>query len=176
MKCILYIFLLAIQIQQPLIIFDFNTTENTNLWRIVNDDVMGGKSTSMMSLINKTGVFQGEVSLENNGGFAMTQLDCKLIGVNNFQKLVIDIKGDGRTYQFRIKENRYSRYSYVQNFKTSGKEETIVFYLKDFAPQFRGVKLGMANFEKDVIEQVAILIGDKKNEKFELQINKITLK
>ena len=175
MKTIICAILFMNQIQQPLTIFNFNSAENTSSWRIVNDDVMGGKSKSMISKIDSKGVFKGDVSLENNGGFAMTQFDCKLNDVKEFEKITIHLKGDGKTYQFRIKDNRYSRYSYVQSFKTTGKEETIELFLKDFVPQFRGVKLDMSNFDKNAIEQVAILIGDKKNEKFELQLNKITI-
>ena len=176
MKSVIYIFLFMSQLQQPQTIFDFNSAKNINSWRIVNDDVMGGKSSSKISLINKKGVFKGEVSLENNGGFAMTQLDSKINNVKDYKKIVLKIKGDGKKYQFRIKEKRFNMYSYTQNFKTSGKEEEIVLYLKDFKPQFRGRKLDMPNFGKDIIEQVAILIGDGKNEKFEIQINTITLK
>jgi hypothetical protein len=106
----------------------------------------------------------------------MTQFDCKVSNVKGFEKIVLHIKGDGKVYQFRIKENQYNIYSYVQSFKTTGKEETIELYLKDFAPQFRGLKLKMPNFEKNTIEQVALLVGNKKNEKFKLQLNTITLK
>ncbi len=176
MKGLIYTLLFMSQLQQPQTIFDFNSAQNINSWRIVNDDVMGGRSSSMLSLINKKGVFKGKVSLENNGGFAMTQLDSKINNIKNYKKIVLKIKGDGKTYQFRIKEKRFNMYSYTQNFKTSGKEEEIVLYLKDFKPQFRGRKLDMPNFGKDIIEQVAILIGDGKNEEFEIQINTITLK
>jgi hypothetical protein len=164
------------QIQQSHTIFNFNTAKNTNLWRIVNDDVMGGKSKSKVYLKENKGFFEGQVSLDNNGGFAMTQFDCKVNDVKDFEKIVLNIKGDDKVYQFRIKENRYNIYSYVQSFKTTGKEETIELYLKDFVPQFRGLKLDMPDFEKNIIEQVAILIGNKKDQKFKLQLNKITLK
>ncbi len=176
MKSILYTFLFMSQVQQPYLVFNFNTAENINSWRIVNDDVMGGKSKSKMSLKDNMGVFEGEVSLENNGGFAMTQFDCKVSNVKGFEKIVLDIKGDGKVYQFRIKENQYNIYSYVQSFKTTGKDEIIELYLKDFVPQFRGVKLNSPNFDKNTIEQVSLLIGDKRNEKFRIQLNKITLK
>lgn len=175
MKSLLFTFLFFSILQQQLVIFDFNSAQNSNSWRIVNDDVMGGKSTSKISIIDNKGVFQGEVSLENNGGFAMTQYNCELSDVKKFQKIVIHLKGDGKTYQFRIKENRYSRYSYVQNFKTSGKEEVIELSLKDFKPQFRGMKLNMSKFNKNRIEQIALLIGDKKDEKFKIELTKISL-
>ena len=51
-------------------LFDFSTATNAPAWQVVNDDVMGGVSTSRFSVTNGVAVFRGEVSLENNGGFA----------------------------------------------------------------------------------------------------------
>ena len=40
-------------------------------WWVINDTVMGGRSSSSWQLSeHDIGVFQGSVSLENNGGFA----------------------------------------------------------------------------------------------------------
>jgi hypothetical protein len=43
-------------------------------------------------------------------------------------------------------------------------------------PAFRGRKLNIGNFNADTIEQLAFLIGNKKNEKFQLLIKGIYLK
>ena len=44
-------------------------------WGIVNDDVMGGISKSTLSLSNENNlVFNGYLSLENNGGFASSRM------------------------------------------------------------------------------------------------------
>ena len=48
-----------------------NTNQNIGVkgWSIVNDDVMGGISTSLISLNEeKNLIFKGYLSLENNGG------------------------------------------------------------------------------------------------------------
>ena len=53
------------------ILFDFPTATNYPTWQIVNDDVMGGLSTSRFQILTNGGaVFTGVVSLETNGGFA----------------------------------------------------------------------------------------------------------
>tara|TARA_B110000196_G_scaffold262804_1_gene234824 strand:- start:34 stop:516 length:483 start_codon:yes stop_codon:yes gene_type:complete len=52
------------------IVFDFTTATNSSAWQIVNDDVMGGVSTSRFQILTNGAVFSGVVSLENNGGFA----------------------------------------------------------------------------------------------------------
>ncbi len=53
------------------ILFDFQASTNSSAWQIVNDDVMGGVSTSRFQILTNGGaVFSGVVLLENNGGFA----------------------------------------------------------------------------------------------------------
>ena len=158
------------------IISDFEKDIDLKKWFIVNDDVMGGISESNFS-INKDGrgIFKGYVSTENNGGFCSIRhsLSRKYIGNNNILKL--KIKGDGKDYQLRIKANRNDYFSYVVTFKTTGEWEEIEIPLKEMYPSFRGRKLNMQNFNNNYFEQIAFLVGNKKNEKFKLIIDRITL-
>ena len=158
------------------IISDFEKDIDIKKWFIVNDDVMGGVSESNFS-INKDGrgIFKGYVSTENNGGFCSIRhsLSRKYIGNNNILKL--KIKGDGKDYQLRIKANRNDYFSYVVTFKTTGEWEEIEIPLKEMYPSFRGRKLNMQNFNNNYFEQIAFLVGNKKNEKFKLIIDSITL-
>ena len=158
------------------LIFDFDSNSNISSWRIVNDDVMGGVSTSSFTLNpNNNGVFKGSVSTENNGGFASVRYTMDPIKVKNMNTLKIRVKGDGKDYQFRIKNKASDYYAYIKTFSTSGSWQTIELKLSDFYPGFRGRKLDMPNFEKNSIEQISILIANKKNEKFELEIDRIEL-
>ncbi len=168
---------LFISILNTMVIFDF--TENSNLenWQIINDNVMGGVSQSDIT-INEEGnaVFKGSVSLENNGGFCSARYNFNEISVRDHQKITLRIKGDGKRYQFRIRANRNDRYSYITYFETSGNWETIEIPLGKMYPVFRGRKLDMPDFSGNVIEEVAFLIGNNKEEKFQLEIDKIELK
>ena len=54
-----------------------NTSNDIGLedWRIVNDDVMGGVSSSTLYLNEEQNlVFSGNLSMENNGGFASSRI------------------------------------------------------------------------------------------------------
>ena len=54
-----------------LTVFDFSSEETSGIWRTINDDVMGGVSQSRFKLNSGgTASFSGNLSLENNGGFA----------------------------------------------------------------------------------------------------------
>lgn len=159
------------------IIFDFNQKAIIKDWVIVDDGVMGGKSAGSFSLNEQGhGVFEGSVSLDNNGGFSSLRYSSDMILVQDFTTIALKIKGDGKNYQFRIKSNTGDYYSYIATFSTSGEWQEIQIDLKDMYPSFRGRRLDQANFEKKYIEEVAFLIGNKKEEKFKLLIDKIELK
>ena len=93
-----------------------------------------------------------------------------------FESVVLKLKGDGKSYQFRLKGSDNQRHSYIYTFTTTGLEQEIIIPLKDFSPRFRGRQLNLPNFDADQIEQIAFLIGNKTNERFYLAIESITLK
>lgn len=159
------------------IIFDFNKNSNMDNWRVIDDGVMGGLSRGNL-IINKEGhaEYSGYVTTDNNGGFSSIRYNFENKDVSNYNHVVLKIKGDGKSYQFRIKENRTQRYSYIQTFNTTGEWEVIKIPLKDFYPSFRGYKLNKPNFNSDTIEEIAFLIGNKTNEYFKLKIDNIILK
>ncbi len=158
-------------------VFNFNKNADINKWLITNDNVMGGLSTSKMTLNNEgNGVFSGTVSLDNNGGFAMTRLPLDLIIDDRKTKVVVKLKGDGKAYQFRIKSSNSQRYWYIQTFQTTTSWQTIELPLNGFFPSFRGYKLNKDNFSSNTIKEIAILVGNKKNEAFKLEIEKIVIK
>ena len=158
------------------IIFNFEKNKELKQWFIVNDDVMGGISESNLSISNDgNGIFQGYISTENNGGFCSIRhsLSRKYIGNKNVLKL--KIKGDRKVYQLRIKADRNDYFSYIVTFKTTGEWEEIKIPLKEMYPSFRGRELNMQNFNNNYFEEIAFLVGNKKNEKFKLIIDRITL-
>jgi hypothetical protein len=95
--------------------------------------------------------------------------------VTKDSKVRIRLKGDGKNYQFRIKDKATSYYSYITTFKTSGDWETIEIKLSELYPSFRGQTLNLPNFDSDSFEEIVFLIGNKKNESFQLVIDKIEL-
>ncbi|SDW54454.1 CIA30 family protein [Flavobacterium degerlachei] len=159
------------------IIFDFNKNANIQGWKIVDDAVMGGESSGTFKLSpDGHGVFEGSVSLENNGGFSMVRYPFDKIKVNKDNKIILKLRGDGKKYQLRIKDNSSNYYWYISAFATSGAWQEIEIPLKDMYPSFRGKKMDLPDFSQNHIEEIAFLIGNKKSEKFKLIIDKIELK
>ncbi|KAB1068659.1 CIA30 family protein [Tamlana haliotis] len=157
-------------------IFDFNLNVNPNKWYQISDTVMGGVSSSNM-LIDEhgNGVFTGNVSLENNGGFTMTRLPVKIKKEKHHKKIELHLVGDAKRYQFRIKSTSTQFYWYIHPFEAEKGKHKVELLLKDFYPSYRGNILKLDNFSEDSIMEVAFFIGNKKNEIFNLVIDKIIL-
>ena len=158
------------------IIYNFENDLALNEWIIINDDVMGGISKSKLD-INKDGhgVFSGRISTAFNGGFASVRHNCDRIHIQDNQSIKLKIKGDKKEYQFRIKARVDDYYSYLFLFETSGDWQEIIIPIKKMYPSFRGRKLNFENFNNDYFEQITFLIGNKKNETFNLLIDSITI-
>jgi len=160
----------------PIILFDFTNTASLEDWRIVDDGVMGGKSAGNLYINdNGQGVFEGDISLENYGGFSSIRYYFDALTVENYTKVVLLVKGDSKDYQFRIKADSDNYYSYVSTFSTNGDWQEIEIVLKDMYPTFRGRRLNKPNFSEKNMESISILIGNKKEEHFALLIDQIAL-
>jgi len=160
-----------------LMVYDFDINSDLNSWQVVDDNVMGGISKGTF-YINEQGnaVFRGKVSLENNGGFSSIRFNSPPTKVAEYSSIVFRIRGDNKPYQLRIKSNSRDRISYVTYFETTGEWDTIEIQLSDMYPSFRGRKLDMPNYDGELMNELAFLIGNKKVEFFQLEIDWIKLK
>ncbi|TYB77239.1 CIA30 family protein [Bizionia myxarmorum] len=157
-------------------VYKFNSESKSTDWHVLDDVVMGGKSNGSFS-INEDGfgVFKGEISLENNGGFSSVRHDCKIKLEGDFKHFQMRIKGDGKPFQFRVKSNKTYEYSYAATFNTTGEWETINIAFADMPAVFRGRKLDLPTFPSNNIEEIGFLIGNKKTQTFKLEIDSIIL-
>ncbi len=159
-----------------LLLFDFGSTSDWSVWEIENDTVMGGVSDSQLSRSDEGyAVFTGDVSLENNGGFASMQYHFSPKDISGYEKAVIRVKGDGKDYQFRIKADLSQRASFIYTFETNGEWQTIEIPLNKMEPEYHGNKLNQPNFNANQIQEVRFMIGNGKAESFKLEVDKIEL-
>lgn len=149
-----------------------------NKWRIVNDGVMGGLSSSRVSFDDDKIIFTGNVSLENNGGFASLRSPVKNYNFENFSGLEIKIKGDGKRYSFSMKETTYfSGYFYTSTFDTKKDEWISVkipfeqFKLYYFGKETKSGK----KIPHNRIKEISLLIGDKQAGEFKAEIEYLKL-
>ena len=157
-------------------IFDFNEESTLKDWFIVDDVVMGGRSSGSFGIdAQGHGIFKGVISLENYGGFSSVRHRFKKKSIGDYTKIVLKVKGDGKEYQFRVKANASDFYSYISTFSTNKEWQEIEILLNDMYPTFRGRRLNRPNFNSAGIEELALLIGNKKEEHFQLLVDKIWL-
>ncbi|MFP4367628.1 MAG: CIA30 family protein [Bacteroidales bacterium] len=156
------------------ILFDFGTLENVDDWLVVNDGVMGGLSKSSFILSDSnTAVFSGNVSLENNGGFASTRTKAMQFNLHGFKGILVRVKGDGKKYQFRIRtDDRPDGISYRYHFETDIDQwQTISVPFDKCVPVFRGRILPDTEpVSPEDIQQLGFLISDKQAGEFQLEI------
>ena len=145
---------------------------------IVNDSVMGGRSSSQFSIEKEHLNFNGSVSLENNGGFASLRMLWPFESVEGFNKVQLKIKGDGKSYQFRLRTNRgFDGAAYSYEFQTI-KDELISIEIdvNQFVPGFRGRTLrNMPELRFEDVKQMGLLIADKQVGSFNIDLKSIKL-
>lgn len=156
---------------------EFTPQEARSLdWQVVDDGVMGGLSKGKLN-VSDDGIliFQGKLSLENNGGFSSVRTGKFEKDLSGAQGLVARVKGDGRTYQLRLYTNaryRGMRVSFKAEFSTENGEWTEVKVpFGDFVGSFRGRLLKDAKFDPSEVEGVGLLLADKQAGSFKLEVD-----
>lgn len=156
-------------------LFDFKNPNDLIDWRIINDGVMGGLSQGEITMTgDHTAVFQGNLSLSNNGGFSSTRTAPRLYNLLNYKGIVVHLKGDGKQYQLRLRtDDGFDGISYRYNFSTKRDEWITIFAaFRDFVPVFRGRVMKDAEpLAPDKIKQVGFLISDMQAGPFRLEVD-----
>ncbi len=159
-------------------LYGFSKDKENWSWRITNDGVMGGLSKGIFRLTDEgTGIFEGNLSLENNGGFSWVRTrkgDPDFSGVRGVR---IHLKGDGRTYAVTLDTSSgYNARSYNHYFTTEKdvwKEIEISF--SDFRAYWFGRKMPLMRLhDPGKIRDIGFIIMDKKQGPFRLEIDRIS--
>ena len=139
-------------------------------WKIINDDVMGGVSSSEYS-INKNNVeFTGFTSLDNSGGFASIRGILNKNLTSHLRQIKISHEKDDRDYEIILKSKK-NNYSYRHLLKTE------FINLSDFEASYRGSKI--VNYQSIIasdIESIGIILADGKQSDFKIILNVIEFK
>jgi len=151
-----------------------NPSENIgmNNWGIVNDGVMGGISQSSI-YVNEANnmIFNGYVSLDNNGGFASCRMGFNGSKLKDIESFVMRVKGDGKIYKFRLRmDGSYANYS--ADFQTKKDEWIdIVIPAKSFKPYLYGFRARTSpRLKIKKINSMGFLISDKQEGNFNLEV------
>ena len=164
--------------QEEKLLFDFQGQDEAARWVRVNDGVMGGLSQSEMRFTaGGTALFEGTLSLENNGGFASVRTIPTDFALDGYTGLAVQVKGDGRRYMLRLRTDRYlDGPAYESSFDTvAEKWVTVRLPFRDFVPTFRGRRLrNVPALDSADIRQIGFMLADKQAGPFRLEVDWIT--
>lgn len=160
------------------VLLDFSNSEQTSAWFPVNDSVMGGVSNSSLTH-DPAGfaVFSGNLSLDNNGGFASVRLRFETLDANDYTGIEIKVKGDGKRYQLRLRDSqRWDGVAHVSTFDSSENWQTIQIPFSSLVPQFRGRTVrNTPEIDTNKISQLSFMVSDKQSGQFHLHVDSIRL-
>lgn len=148
-------------------------------WIAVNDGVMGGLSRGGPEVKDGFLHFTGTLSLENNGGFSSVRTTKASYDFSEKTALVMRLKGDGRKYQLRLATDaRFngSAISYGAEFATEkDKWIEVKVPFEALSPSWRGRQLDGPPLDLSKVEELGLLIGDKKAGLFEMEVDWIAV-
>lgn len=157
-----------------------NLLDEQLAWRVVNDGVMGGRSSGEITRSGGTVTFTGELSLENNGGFASARTAPDDLKLGEAEGLRVTVRGDGRTWWFTLRRRDQANApgSYrVALPTTNGEETTVTVAFADFSYAAYGRPVaGVPPLSADpsAIASLGVLLADKQAGPFTLEVLSVT--
>ncbi len=157
-----------------LVLFDFAGQEPA--WTSVDDVVMGGVSASSVSIDPQAQrlIFSGNVSLENNGGFASTRSQWLGYDLSGFDGIALRVRGDGSAYRFRVRTETTGRdVAYTALFETKANTwQEIYIPFAEMVPLYRGMRVGPSGtLDAGSIRSFGLMVADKQQGDFSLEVD-----
>ena len=159
---------------------DFGKALDGQDWMIVNDDVMGGLSNSTMTFTENSLIFKGELSFKNNGGFASIRSSNQHFDLSKYKTVRIKFRSNGRDFAFRLATSDMDfRTNYKQYFSSATTDwEIVELKMSNFKEYNRG-QVSEVHVSKEKLESIirlGIMISDKKEGSFKIEIDNIEFK
>jgi hypothetical protein len=151
---------------------DFSNPNTLRDSWIVNDGVMGGVSQSSLRQDVDGMVFEGLVSLENNGGFASMRSSVRF--PQGTQLIELIAKGDGKRDKLVLRTELAPRVTYVADFIALPTWQTYRFNLSQFKSTFRGRDVNAPALSFSDVIDFGILISNNQAGSFAIQLKTLT--
>lgn len=160
-------------------LFCFESVSSVENWSSIDDAVMGGVSHSHLRYdVSGHAVFEGVVSLEQNGGFASVR-SCSLDPASpGAVTCMIEVYGDGKRCKLNlVTDNSFDGVKYQSTFDAPKKKWTSVqMSLSTFKPKFRGrLVRDTPPLDLSHLRQVGLMIADCQAGPFRLLIRSIKM-
>ena len=145
-------------------------------WYSINDGVMGGISSGSVKDRDQYLVYQGQLSLENNGGFSQIRHDTDKFNNANGVRLTLKASAENRDFKFiaSASTSDWNLNIWEKSVEVGTDETTIDIAFDDMDLQIMGKVI--PNGQKlsgEMIKKIGFLIMDKNTDPFELHIMNI---
>lgn len=169
----------VIQPDNAVLLFDFRDAGAVRDWAPIDDRVMGGISRSRL-LHDPAGhaVFEGEVSLARNGGFASVRSIPGARGKPGAQACLIEVRAAAKQFKLSLlTDDGFDSLNYQASFAAAGSDwQTLRLPLAAFRASFRGREVpGAAALDSARIRQVGLMIAARQAGPFALDVRRISL-
>jgi hypothetical protein len=158
-----------------LLLADFPASVQDVPWRVVNDNVMGGRSEGDFRLGERSLLFTGTTNTDG-GGFSSIRSETRRFDLDAYEGIRLRVRGDGRTYTFRLTtwdtRGGPRRPSYWADFETRGNGWEIVdVSFRRFRPRWRGRWLEGPELNPAAIDGLGLMIYDQRDGPFRLEVD-----
>jgi len=153
-------------------VLDFSDPATAREFRVINDGVMGGVSTSRLDEADGALAFEGQVSLENNGGFASFRGPVRIL--DGASVLLLTVRGDGKRYKLVVKrDDSNATPQYQAPFDAPREWTTLRFKPTDFSPSFRGRPIPAPPLAFGDVQSLGVLISDRQTGPFRIELKEV---
>lgn len=163
--------------ESVLLLTDFTAYSPDLGWRVVNDNVMGGRSNGGFEIEQGELRFTGNTNT-NGGGFSSIRTKPLDLDLSNHLGIQLYVRGDGRRYTWRLTTDarwRGRQVSYWADFETSdGTWGTVNVPFTNFMPRYRGSQLDGPPLDPGQIKDMGLMIYDRKDGPFELHLARVS--
>lgn len=163
---------------EPRLVVDFAAPREAARWQSIDDRVMGGVSVSRMEAASGCSLFTGELSLENQGGFASVRAPLAgaaggRVALVGARTLLLACRGDGKTYKLRFcTEPGFDGVNHEARFETrAGQRSEVSLELSAFAPVWRGRPVpGAPPLDPAAVQSLGLMLADRQVGPFCLEL------
>lgn len=163
----------------PKLLFDFTDPLAVEAWQAIDDRVMGGVSRSRLRHDpNGHAVFEGEVSLARNGGFASVRSSPGPRGMPGAEACLLEVRGEAKRFKLSLlTDDGFDSVNHQAIFTPAGSTwQTLSVPLTSFRASFRGREVpGAPALDPARIRQVGLMIADRQAGAFALDVRRINL-
>ncbi len=155
-------------------IFDFESAGDLAAWDIIDDVVMGGRSSSRMVLLEDgIAAFTGTLSLENNGGFASVRSGVGPYDLSGEDGIALRVRGDGLTYGLNVRMTTILQpFRYEAKFDTEAdKWQRVYIPFETLEAKLFGSRIPAPRLNPAYISTFGLIIADEQAGAFELAVD-----